>query len=65
MKMTEHVIELGKACEKLRKVLDFVPEGISRERAGEILEEGVYEYSRAIVEIESDAIQDDMKKGLI
>ena len=65
MKMVEHAIELGKACEKLRKVLDFVPEGTLREHAEEILEEGVYEYSRAIVELESDAIQDDMKKGLI
>lgn len=65
MKMTEHVIELGKACEKLRKVLEYVPEGALRERAEEILEEGVCEYGRAIVELESDAIQDDMKKGLI
>lgn len=65
MKMTEHVIELGKACEKIRKVLEYVPEGALRVDAEEILEEGICEYSRAIVELESDAIQDDMKKGLI
>lgn len=65
MKMTEHAIELGKACEKLRKVLDFVPEGALREHAEEILEEGVYEYSEALVDFVDYAFREDKKRGLI
>ncbi len=64
MKLTEHVIELGKACEELRKVLEYVPEGELREHAAEILEESITNYSGALVEFAEDAIRDDMKKGL-
>lgn len=64
MKTTKHMIELGKASEKLRKVLDFVPEGALREQAEAFLEEGIYDYSRAIVELAEDAIKEDMENGL-
>ena len=64
MKLTEHVIELGNACEELRKVLEYVPEGELREHAAEILEGAIDKYSRALIAIEEDAIKDDMKKGL-
>ncbi|WP_443794450.1 hypothetical protein [Dialister hominis] len=64
MYLAEHVIELGKACEELRKVLEYVPVGELREHAAEILGKGLDDYSRALIEFAEDAIRDDMKKGL-
>ena len=64
MKLTENVIELGKACEELRRVLEYIPDGGLREHAAEILEGAIDKYSRALIAIEEDAIKDDMKKGL-
>lgn len=64
MKLTENVIELGKACEELRRVLEYIPDGRLREHAAEILEGAIDKYSRALIAIEEDAIKDDMKKGL-
>ncbi len=65
MKCTEHAIEMGKACEKLKKVLDFVPEGAMREHADEILEEGIYEYSMALIDFVDYTLREDKKEGLI
>jgi len=64
MNVTTHMIELGKASEKLRRILNFVPDGALRDEAEELLENGIYDYSRAIVEIAEDAIKEDMKNGL-
>ena len=64
MKLTENVIELGKACEEFRRVLEYIPDGELREHAAEILEGAIDKYSRALIVFAEDAIRDDMKKGL-